>query len=207
MIDWLLVDYGEVLSTPLPDTTIETLARTAGMEPATLLERYWAERRDYDLGLSPELYWSRVLQRDPADLGRLTTTLTQIDVHGWLQLNSLTLRTLLLHARRDNLRLALLSNAPEPLAAAIDRCYWARNFTHRLYSCRLHQAKPDPAAFTAALTRLDSDPRRVLFIDDRTENTRTANALELATITFTSASSLARELKLLRLAQTSARSA
>jgi hypothetical protein len=32
--------------------------------------------------------------------------------------------------------LALLSNAPEPPATAIDRCHWTRHFTRRLYSCR-----------------------------------------------------------------------
>ncbi len=198
MIDWLLVDYGETISTALPADTINELATLAGQHPNEFLDRYWAHRLDYDLGLPAHLYWSRVLNRDPAELARLAQTLTRIDLHGWLQLNSLTLRTLVLHRRRTGVGLALLSNAPEPLAAAIDRRPWAAHFTHRLYSCRLRQAKPDPAAFTAALTALDAEPHQVLFIDDRPDNTRAAATLDIPTITFTSASALARELKLTR---------
>lgn len=42
-------------------------------------------------------------------------------MQGWLRLNPLTLDVLTAHARRTGARLALLSNAPEPLARAIDR--------------------------------------------------------------------------------------
>jgi putative hydrolase of the HAD superfamily len=103
---------------------------------------------------------------------------------------------LLTHARQNGVRLALLSNAPEPLAAAIDRCSWSRHFTHRFYSCRLGHAKPEPAAFTTVLTQLDADPRDVRFIDDKVTNILAAAELGMPTITFTSPSSLSRELRL-----------
>lgn len=85
-IDWLLVDYGETLSTPLPASTIDQLADLAGQDPARFLQRYWQARPDYDLGQPPETYWARVLRRDPSDLGSLTDALTRIDVEGWLVL-------------------------------------------------------------------------------------------------------------------------
>jgi len=172
MIEWLLVDYGEVISTRLPDDTVNELGALAGQNP------------------------EQFLRRDPDDLGPMVDQLTRIDVHGWLRVNSLTLRNLLIHTRRTRSRLALLSNAPEPLAAAIERCYWSRHFTRRFYSCRLGHAKPDPAAFTAALAHLQADAHDVLFIDDRPDNTRAAAELGLPTITFTSASALGRELRL-----------
>ena len=134
MIDWLLVDYGEVISTRLPDDTVNELAALAGQNPEQFLGRYWQARPDYDLGQPPATYWSHVLRRDPDDLGPVVDQLTRIDVHGWLRVNSLTLRNLLIHTRRTRSRLALLSNAPEPLAAAIERCYWSRHFTRRFYS-------------------------------------------------------------------------
>jgi putative hydrolase of the HAD superfamily len=195
MIDWLLVDYGETISTPFHTDAVNELAKLAGQDASHFLRRYWDARRDYDLGQPTELYWSRVLCRDLSDRDSVVATLNRIDVQGWLQLNRPTLRTLLTYARQTGTRMALLSNAPEPLAAAIDRCDWSQHFSHRFYSCRLGHAKPDPAAFTAALERLGADPHRVLFIDDRAENTRAAEALNIPTITFTTARALSRELR------------
>jgi putative hydrolase of the HAD superfamily len=102
----------------------------------------------------------------------------------------------LLHRRQ----LALLSNAPEPLARAIDHCFWSRHFDHRYYSCRLAAAKPDPQAFQIVLHDLGVQPGEVLFIDDRADNTLTARDLGMHTITFASASALDRDLQLITLA-------
>ena len=46
-------------------------------------------------------------------------------------------------ARRT--RLALLSNAPEPLAAAIERSQRVRHFDHRFYSCGCGDSNPSRA--------------------------------------------------------------
>jgi putative hydrolase of the HAD superfamily len=196
MIEWLLVDYGETISTPLPADAINDLADLAGMPRGEFLHRYWKERPAYDLGQPTTTYWSRVLDRDPDELAPVLVELNRTDIHGWLHLNSLTLRTLLAHACRTGVRLALLSNAPEPLAAAIERSSWSRHFAHRFYSCRLQRAKPDPSTFTTVLTHLQADPRDVLFIDDKVANTLAAETLGMPTITFTSANTLGRELRL-----------
>ena len=195
MIDWLLVDYGETISTPFHSDAVNELAKLAGQSASHFLRRYWDARPEYDLGQPTEVYWSRVLRRDPAELGSLVVTLNQIDVQGWMGLNGLTLRTLLTYARQTDTRMALLSNAPETVAAAIDRSDWSQHFSHRFYSCRLGHAKPDPAAFTTALERLGADPHRVLFIDDRAANTLAAEELDIPSITFTTARALTRELR------------
>jgi putative hydrolase of the HAD superfamily len=196
VIEWLLVDYGEVLSTPPPDDTITELAALAGQNPAEFLQRYWQARPGYDLGQPAARYWPQVLGRDLADQPPLVDQLTGVDVRGWLRLNCLSLRTLLSCTRRTGSRLALLSNAPEPLATAIDRCHWTRHFTRRFYSCRLGHAKPDPAVSAFVLAQLAADPDDVLFINDRAVNTDAAAELGMRTITFTSASALQRELRL-----------
>jgi len=87
-------------------------------------------------------------------------------------------------------RLALLSNAPEPLATAIDHSKWSSSFDRRFYSCRLGRAKPDPAVYQAVLDDLGATPPSVLFIDDRTENALAATALGLQAVRFTSAEDL-----------------
>jgi putative hydrolase of the HAD superfamily len=196
MIRRLLVDYGEVLSAPLAEEAIADLAALAGQPRASFLDRYWRFRPPYDLGQPALEYWSAVLDRDLSGSPRLADRLTRVDVRGWLWRNPLTLRALLGHADRTGARLALLSNAPEPLARAIDQHHWSRHFDHRYYSCRLGVAKPDPEAFRLVISDLGAEPGEVLFIDDRAENTRTARDLGMRTITFTSASDLDRELRL-----------
>jgi hypothetical protein len=91
MIQWLLVDYGETISTALPPDTVNDLAALAGGQRDEFLHRYWQARPLYDLGQPPATYWSHVLRRDLSDLAPLVDRLTRTDVHGWLRLNSLTL--------------------------------------------------------------------------------------------------------------------
>jgi putative hydrolase of the HAD superfamily len=194
VIDWLLVDYGEVISRALPEAALTELAAMAGLDRDELHQRYWRCRPDYDRGQIPLRYWSAVIDRDLTLQRRLVERLTAVDVDGWTRLNRATLRTTLNTARRTGTRLALLSNAPEPLAGAIERSDWVRRFDHSFFSCRLRRLKPEPGAFTDALGVMDAAPERVLFIDDRSENTAAAGDLGMATITFTSADALRHQL-------------
>lgn len=188
---WLLVDYGEVISTAHDATALAQLADLAGQDVAELDRRYWAARPEYDLGQAAKTYWSRVLGRDP---GALVQRLTDLDVDGWLHLNRQTLEALRSHADLTGARLALLSNAPHALADAIDRSEWTRDFERLFFSCRLGHMKPDPTTFTLVLDDLGAAPSEVVFVDDRVENTRAAAAMGIATITFTSAGALSRAL-------------
>ena len=196
MIRLLLVDYGEVISTPLPEGTITDMAALADQPRAIFFDRYWQHRAAYDLGQPPAEYWSDVLARDLSRSPQVVDRLTDIDVDGWLRPNPLTLPTLLRRVRRTGIQLVLLSNAPEPIARAIDHSSWSRHFDRRYFSCRLGAAKPDPRAFQIVLRDLGAKPDEVLFIDDRAENTAAARNLGMRTITFTSASALDRELSL-----------
>jgi putative hydrolase of the HAD superfamily len=194
VIEWLLVDYGEVLSMAPPEATFTELAAIAGLRRDEFRERYWQCRPDYDRGQTPERYWSGVLDSDLTGQRSVVERLTSVDIDGWSHVNSETLRVTLNFARHNRLRLALLSNAPEPQADAIEDSHWARHFDHRFYSCRLRRIKPEPGAFTEALSTMGAAPERVLFIDDRAENTAAAADLGIATITFTTASALHHQL-------------
>jgi putative hydrolase of the HAD superfamily len=194
MIRHLLVDYGEVISAPLAESAVAELVDTAGQPRAVFLDSYWRHRPAYDLGQPPADYWSQVLGGDLSGSAWVVDRLTSIDVHGWLRLNRGTLPALLGHVRRTRVKMALLSNTPEPLAQGIDVLRWSQHFHHRYYSCRLGAAKPDPLAFQLVLSDLGVQPDEVLFIDDRAENTRSARDLGMHTITFTSTSALNHEL-------------
>jgi putative hydrolase of the HAD superfamily len=189
----LLVDYGEVISRPQPAAILNQLARLGGVNIDELRQRYWRYRPDYDRGLTSEAYWSSVLHRPLAVDEPLLGHLVDTDIGGWLHLNTYTLQILFASAGRG-IRLALLSNAPHPQANAIDRFGWAKLFAHRLYSCRLGVAKPEPTIFERALDVTGSAPEQTLFVDDKASNTEAAARLGLQTLTFSSAADLARTL-------------
>src|SRR5580692_885313 len=176
MTRWLLSDYGEVISQPLPAETIRELAELAGQQADEFRDRYWKFRRPYDLGQSDRAYWSAVLGRELQAEPHLVEAMVRVDIAGWMTLNPRTLPALVKFGTRAGVRLALLSNAPEALATAIDHSGWSPSFDRRFYSCRLGLAKPDPAVFEAVLADLGATPQSVLFIDDRAENVLAAGA-------------------------------
>jgi putative hydrolase of the HAD superfamily len=188
-ITHLLVDYGEVLSGPHTPAARAELSRLTGLPADELDGRYWEHRPAYDRGQASAAYWTTVLQRPVVEGDPLLATLIEVDVDGWLTLNEETL-AVLRGAERRHLRLALLSNAPHPLADRLDRCDWAGLFTWRFYSARLGVMKPEPRAFREALGRIGAPPEQTLFIDDRPANTQAAAELGLRTMTFTSAAAL-----------------
>src|SRR5580692_7977815 len=194
MTRWLLTDYGEVISEPMPAQTILELADLAGQQPDEFRERYWKFRPPYDLGQSDRAYWSAVLGREFQAEPQLVEAMVRLDVAGWMTLNPRTLPALIKFGTHTGVRLALLSNAPEPLATAIDHSGWSARFDRRFYSCRLGLAKPDPAVYEAVLDGLGATPQSVLVVDDRAENTRAATALGLQAVRFTSAAELPRQL-------------
>ena len=190
MTRWVLADYGEVISDPLPAETIGELADLAGQQADEFRDRYWKFRPAYDLGQSDRAYWSAVLGHELQAEPQLVEAMVRVDVAGWMTLNPRTLPALVKFGIHAGVRLGLLSNAPEPLATAIDHSGWSASFDRRFYSCRLGLAKPDSAVYQAVLDDLGAPPQSVLLIDDRAENARAARALGLQAVRFTSAEEL-----------------
>ncbi|MEU7451215.1 HAD-IA family hydrolase [Streptosporangium roseum] len=179
---WMLLDYGEVISLPQPAEEVAAMAVLAGQDPDAFRDRYWHHRDPYDRGQAPHLYWSNVLGRDLAADDPVVTDLNAADVASWSHLDPAGMDMLQELAGRH--RLALLSNAPEPLAAAIDEAPWAAMFAHRFYSCRLALAKPDAAIFERVLHHLDADPGQITFLDDRAVNVHAAAALGINAVLY-----------------------
>jgi putative hydrolase of the HAD superfamily len=190
MTRWVLTDFGEVISNPLPTATIGELADLAGQQADEFRDRYWKFRPPYDLGQSDLAYWSAVVGRELQAEPQLVEAMVRVDIAGWMTLNPRTLPALIKFVTHPGVRLALLSNAPEALATAIDHSGWSASFDRRFYSCRLGLAKPDAAVYKAVLDDLGAAPQSVLFIDDRAENVLAAAAVGLRAVRFTSAEEL-----------------
>ena len=185
-MSWVLFDYGNVISLPQPEDELARLAAAAGAGTAEFSAAYWPHRLDYDRGdLDAATFWRKV----GAPLGRDYThaqiaELSRLDCESWSHLNPGT-EALLDDLTAAGHRLALLSNAPADFATWIMAHPVTDRFEYKLFSCFLRVTKPDPAAYTAALDRLDAEPGDVTFVDDKAENVASAAALGLRAIRFT----------------------
>lgn len=172
-VDWLLCDYGQVLSTAPPPGEWDALRHQAGGLPEPEFHAvYWEHRPAYDRGdLDVADYWKLVLGR-PVHADRLQE-LIGIDTAMWLHPDRASVEAAV-RAGTRGLRLAIFSNAPVEVAAGIDRLDWLAPFERRFYSCHLRAVKPEPEAYEQVLAGLGAEPRRVAFFDDRASNVAAA---------------------------------
>ena len=173
----VVFDLGEVLASP--GSLLADLAERAGVDEATLSAAYWVHRDAHDRGSDPDTYWRAVLDSagavaggDDAPLRRL---LGETDARVWSTLRADARETLAaLHAA--DVRVAILSNAPHPMARASRASDWARWVDDWFFSAELGMAKPDAAVYAAVTDRLGVPPEEILFFDDRQVNVDAARA-------------------------------
>ncbi|MFI6502669.1 HAD family hydrolase [Nonomuraea typhae] len=167
-MNWIVFDYGDVLSVSQPDADVEALARAARKDLGTFTRGYWAHRLEFDRGaLTDEQYWEQVLGREPA-AGEVTR-LVALDVASWSHPCEGTvalLRELLAEGRN----VALLSNAPASMGDGLERLPWIAAIERRFFSGRLGLVKPDREIFDQMAGQLGAAPEEIVFIDDRELN-------------------------------------
>jgi putative hydrolase of the HAD superfamily len=189
-VAWLICDYGEVLCVAPPAVRWEALVEASRWDRglAEFHDVYWADRPAYDRGdASAAAYWQGVLRR-PVQ-GEDLDNLVARDIDMWTNPHPPALAAAA-RARDRGLRLALLSNAPVEVAAAVDSLEWLSEFEVRLFSCRLREVKPSAAIYRLALAALGAAPGEVVFVDDRPANVSGAQALGIRSVLYTDASQI-----------------
>ena len=176
-MNWIVFDYGDVLSKPsaaLPD-----LAAAMGAPLPEFLAAYWQYRLPYDAGSTPLEYWQAVGDAvgTPVDEA-LAAELTRIDVEGWGHLEPSS-AALLEALSESGANLALLSNAPVAFGEWVRAQDWARHFRVTLFSGDVRCVKPDAKIFRLLLDELGAQPADCLFFDDRESNVDGARAVGL----------------------------
>ncbi len=188
----VIFDYGHVLCDPQPKADVEAMAALLQMDFDTFHDSSWRYRVAYDeAALDPAGYWNAVAQRvlRREDVERLIA----IDSSSWTHPNPV-MPGWARQLRQAGLKTAILSNMPVSIRDAVERCEWLPEFDSRTYSCDLGITKPAPEIYQHCLTRLGIAPLDTLFLDDRPENIRAAEALGMHGIVFTTPNEAAAEL-------------
>jgi putative hydrolase of the HAD superfamily len=168
----VVFDLGGVL---VPSSrVIPLLAAEVGVPEADFSAAYWTGRVAFDLGGGAAEYWTgvvRALGREPEPA--LLERLERIDAHKWSDLPPASAGLL---AALDGERLAVLSNAPGPLAAAVRAAPWSAAMDALVFSAEVALMKPDPAIYARADELLGTRPGAAVFFDDKPENVEAARA-------------------------------
>ncbi|MFE0171202.1 HAD family hydrolase [Streptomyces sp. NPDC059002] len=184
----LLFDMFGVIARHQSQDGKDRLARVAGAPEAAFWDAYWGVRQPYDRGdVTGPAYWRSVADAlgtrfDEERIARLV----EADIASWSAVDD-TMVALIAELAAAGRPIALLSNIPEELTAHYEeRHFWLKHFRVRAFSCRIGHAKPEPGAYLWCLDALDAAPESVLFVDDREENIRAAEAVGMRGHLFTS---------------------
>lgn len=184
----VIFDYGGVLSLPPDNIKMLKLAEISSLEPALFEQEYRRHRSEYDRGtLTAADYWSKILRVGGVTAnGKLTETLTRLDIGIWTVINHTMVDWSSLLKERGY-RTAVLSNMPRETLAYINRNFpWINNFDTCIFSCDHGLIKPESQIYHICLEALGVKVGEALFIDDSCENTGAAARLGLHTLTFES---------------------
>ena len=187
----VVFDYGEVISRSPNDPDRAAIVAISGCHDAEFWEAYWAHRDGLDQGTTsiPE-YWRLVA----ADLGVTwkASTVHQLwiaDFRSWWSLEPGTL-DLIEELHEGGTRLAILSNAGFDFSSPFRRSPMAQFFERVFVSAEMDAIKPDPAIYEEVAAELSIPLDRMVFIDNKVENTDAAAALGVTAHHFTSVEGL-----------------
>ncbi|MEU6346525.1 HAD-IA family hydrolase [Streptomyces sp. NPDC046977] len=189
--DAVILDYNGVIGLQPKTSDWERLATLAGWpldRIAAFQDAFWNRRPGYDSGAftNTEFWSSGLLLRTDRPLMDLLPELIEADMAMWTTVDPAVIH-LLRAAHRAGTKFVLLSNAPAALSEALDMTEWSCSLmASSVYSCGIGINKPAKQAYEAALAAAGwPDPERVLFVDDRAENTAAAGRLGMNTLHYT----------------------
>jgi putative hydrolase of the HAD superfamily len=191
----VVFDYGEVISIEPTILDRAELTSIAGFDGPQFWGSYWYHRDALDRGTATVgEYWARIGR----DLGALWTTaqvhrLWLTDFRSWLAIDPQVLEVLI-ELQEGGTRMALLSNAGPDFASYYRHGMIGDFFERVLTSGELGLMKPSPEIYLALVDALGVPADRIVFIDNKEENVRGAEAVGIEAHHFTSATRLREQL-------------
>ncbi len=182
-----MFDYGNVLSGPPNQQAWQSMLGTSGIADAEFHRAYWLHRDDYDDGtLDANAYWQAVAASGgfPLDSQR-ADDLKSADVLLWTDPNEPMRAWVRQVHDAGRVSTGILSNIGDAMAEGIRaRFDWIGRFDHAVWSHALRMRKPAPAIYRAAADGLGVPAEAVLFIDDKQENIRGAEAVGMTGVVY-----------------------
>jgi FMN hydrolase / 5-amino-6-(5-phospho-D-ribitylamino)uracil phosphatase len=179
----------DVMDTVLRDPYPDALRAATGLDLDQLRELkdpdVWPQ---FELGAIDEDEFARRFFRDPAD-GRTFDLLafTQARLQGYAWVPGMAD---LLDALAGTVERHAATNYPVWVEDLPGRLRFAERFEGVWASCHLGARKPDATFYDALLERVGHPPARCLFVDDRADNCRAAEAAGMRAHRFTTAADL-----------------
>jgi putative hydrolase of the HAD superfamily len=183
----VIFDYGGVLVAHQSKEDVEQLAGIAGIPVALFNQLYWADRAAYDRGdVEGVEYWRHLGKGAGKYLDDATIhSLIGHDSAAWMKFYG-PMYDFVDELRADGKRVAVLSNMPKDLGLAIkSEGFGFRNFDHVTLSYEVRSAKPEAAIYHSCMEGIGTAPKNTLFLDDRAENIRAAQTLDIRAVQFT----------------------
>lgn len=205
-LNGLLIDYGGVLTNPLPeimgrwlqageidrerftDLARRWFADDAGHNPVHDLETGRISVADFERRLAAELLDA---EAGPAGTERTTGLLSRM--FAGMQIEP-SMMDVVRAARAGGVRTGLLSNS---WGLDYPRDGWDALFDAVVISGEVGLRKPDPAIYALAADRLGLPPEQIVFVDDLAANVRAAVAAGMVGVRHTDAATTVEELEIL----------
>jgi len=166
---------------------VDALAKAANISSDEVKTRWRADLSACETGkLSQDGFFDSVAVRLKVDKEKVRRLLVEY-FEKYAVLNVEVLDILV----STKLPLVLLSNIIPIHADEVRKKGWCKDFGKLCFSCEIHAAKPDSAAYNAAIA---GNPSEYVFIDDKIENVEGARKLGINAIHFVSPAQLKQEL-------------
>lgn len=173
----VLFDLFGVIACRQRPGALDEMAALSGAPTDAFTTAYWTLRQSYDAGqwTAPQ-YWTAVLGSLSLTAGPDTIERLRLaDIDSWSRVDDRMVTYV--QSLREHAEVALLSNIPADHADAFLTAQpWVRHLDHVSFSGKIKAAKPDPAAFRHCIAAMHAAPADFLFVDDRDENVRAAQA-------------------------------
>ncbi|MGW1055710.1 HAD-IA family hydrolase [Streptomyces sp. NPDC002521] len=188
----VLFDLFGVIARHQRPGALEEMAARCQAHTDAFTTAYWACRPPYDAGRqsAPE-YWTAVLRRLSLSVDAdMIEELRLTDINSWSRVDDRMVAYV--QSLRDVAEVAVLSNIPSDHADAFLTAQpWLHDLDHVALSGKIKAAKPAPAAFHHCVVAMRAVPTDFLFVDDREENVRAAQATGMNGHVFTDRDKLA----------------
>jgi putative hydrolase of the HAD superfamily len=183
----VVFDYGMVLTAPAYAPAWERMKKVFGAGEEDFYRDYWKYRHAYDRGdLGGMAYWNSIGE----DLGKplLPDDIAELlaaDIALWTQPNQPMLDWAM-RLQKAGFKTGLLSNLGDLMEPGIlAHLSGLAEFDHHTFSHRLNIAKPEPEIYRHSALGLGVPLEQILFVDDREENIRGAEAVGMQAIQYT----------------------